>query len=430
MNEKERMPKVLVISHNVFSRSGNMGKSMKDILKALPAENLAQLYFHSERPTDSCCFRYFRITDTDVLKSVLRRRAGYKEFGEKDIDESAVSSRTDKGFKAGIYQFSRRRSPLIYLMRNLLWKLGKWDNKRLNEWISEFKPDVIFFASGDYAFSYKIVCRLADRHSLPVVTWCCDDFYINYMSDSWLGRLNHRNLMKWARCVISRSRGLVTISDKMAEDYSELLGIKAEVMRISAEANEFSVPCDERSGIVYMGNLGINRISPLTELGRALKKAAIPGLEKIDVYSGERNEKTLAMLTEDNGIAFHGPVPSSEVPKILGRAGYVVHVEAFDPKSKKRTMYSLSTKIGECLRSGACILAYGPKEISSIDYLERNNAACIIEDPGKIRELMTELESNAQIREKYVENAAELAEKCHNSMDNDKLILQILRKAM
>ena len=39
-------PRVLVVSHNVFSSSGNMGKTMMHMLAGIPPDNLAQLYYH------------------------------------------------------------------------------------------------------------------------------------------------------------------------------------------------------------------------------------------------------------------------------------------------------------------------------------------------------------------------------------------------
>ena len=64
-------PRVLVVSHNVFSASGNMGKTMMHMLAGISPDNLAQLYFHQEIPTRSCCLRYFRITDSNVLHALF-----------------------------------------------------------------------------------------------------------------------------------------------------------------------------------------------------------------------------------------------------------------------------------------------------------------------------------------------------------------------
>lgn len=88
---EDNTPRVLVISHTVFSATGNMGKTMMRMLAGIPPDRLAQLYFHQEIPTRRCCLRYFRITDSEVLRSVFTRRAGGRSFNGDDIDEAADS---------------------------------------------------------------------------------------------------------------------------------------------------------------------------------------------------------------------------------------------------------------------------------------------------------------------------------------------------
>ena len=167
---EDNTPRVLVISHTVFSATGNMGKTMMRMLAGIPPDRLAQLYFHQEIPTRRCCLRYFRITDSEVLRSVFTRRAGGRSFNGDDIDEAA-DSRVDCGNLAKVYQFSRRRTPLIYFLRNSMWAAGKWKSSALLEWAESFRPDVIFFAAGDYAFSYRVTLSLAQYLQVPVVMW-------------------------------------------------------------------------------------------------------------------------------------------------------------------------------------------------------------------------------------------------------------------
>lgn len=69
-------PRVLVVSHNVFSSSGNMGKTMMHMLAGIPPDNLAQLYFHQEIPTRRCCLHYFRMTDSNILHAMADRVPG------------------------------------------------------------------------------------------------------------------------------------------------------------------------------------------------------------------------------------------------------------------------------------------------------------------------------------------------------------------
>lgn len=428
---EKKKPKVLVISHNIFSESTGMGKTLASMLACIPPDRMAQLYFHSEVPTIGVCKNYFRITDVDMVKSLFSRHAKYHIFDDKDIRCGLKSSRTDKGMLSKIYQFSRKRTPMIYNFRNLLWRMGKWDSKALEKWICDFSPDVIFFASGDYVFSYRIVQKLAERYKLPIVIWCCDDYYISRRNrDSIGGNYCYKKLMKAVHHLSSQIASVVVISEKMKQDYTRIFRQTIDVIRISAEENPYGVTQSMRSRMVYAGSLGVNRIIPLVELGRVIKKSQIEGYEQIDVYSGEQNEHILELLTEENGICFHGKASQEEVTEIIGHARYVLHLEAFDENSKSRTRYSLSTKIGEYLQSGACILAYGPEDISSMEYLAEHQAAVCIKDACELNAVVRNLNQKEESYQYYVDNAKKLACKCHNKEMNDKTMLKILQDAV
>lgn len=430
MDKKPAPLRVLVVSHNVFSASGNMGKTMMRMLAGISPENLAQVYFHQEIPTRTCCLRYFRITDSDVLRSVFTRRAHYRAFSSCDIDEAASQSRTDTGNLAKVYQFSRRRTPMIYFLRDTMWRLGKWKTRALEDWARAFSPDVIFFAAGDYAFSYRVALYLSGLLHVPVTMWCADDFYITpQQSRSPLRRLHSHRLRRLAQRITERSKSVVTISDAMQRDYARLFGFPVQTVRISSGVNAAALPPEERAGISYVGNLGIDRITPLVALGRALKAAQLPGFETICVYSGERNPATLAQISEDNGLTFCGRLAEQEVERVLGASKFLLLVESFDRSAVRRTKYSLSTKVAESLRSGACIIAYGPDEIASIEYLAQHRAACVLKSaqelPGAIRRLCAAPDAYAA----YTRCAQSLAERFHSAETNEKRMETILAAA-
>lgn len=426
-NNLTPQPRVLVISHNVFSASGNMGKTMESLLGGVEPEHLAQLYFHSEVPTRRCCLRYFRVTDRDMLRSVPLRRPVGRAYGPDDIDQGRAVSRTDQGLEARVYQFSRRRTPLIYLLRDLLWRLGRWDTPALRAWIQSFQPDVIFFSAGDYTFSYRIACRISRRYGIPMLMWCCDDYYIAAKRTlSPLYHLHRRSLLQWARCAASQSPMLLTISREMQEDYAALFGVPAETVRIPVAMNPCAMPPEQRKGVVYAGNLGLHRIEPLLELGRALHRGNVPGCQHIDVYSGERNDETLRRLRSAEGIVFHGDLPGQDIPALLGRAKYLVITEAFDKATRQRTHYSLSTKIGESLASGACIVAYGPEEISSMRYLAAYQAACMLHRAEDAPSQLRWLEENPVLYQGYAQRAAALASRAHDPQTNRQTVCRLL----
>ncbi len=423
MNGMENGRRVLVISHNVFSSTTAMGKSLTSMLACAGPENTAQLYFHSEKPTSRVCERYFRITDKDMLRSVFTRAAGFKRFGEKEIDESLASPRTDRGVTAKLYQMGRKRTPLIYAARDAVWKLGKWKSEALFDWIGEFRPDLIFFASGDHIFPYRIACEISDRFEIPIVMWCCDDYYLSRrLAGSPVGCIYRKRLVKWARRVCERSSAVIAISDRMKRDYEALFSKPVSVIRISAPQNECALPLEERRGIAFTGGLGAGRAKPLAELGRTLFRAGIPGHEAIDVYSNEKNKRILKMLSSAPGIRFRGGIAAEEVKNVQAQARFLVHVESFSGKDIQRTAYSLSTKIGEYLSSGACILAYGPKDIASMDYLAEGKAAFFTEDAEEIPRFIGSSLADIGAAKGFASHAEELAKKNHSKTINDRAL--------
>jgi len=64
-------PKVLIVSHNVFSTTSSMGKTMAAFFNSWEIENIAQLYFHTESPNSNICKRYFRVTDFDIIEAIF-----------------------------------------------------------------------------------------------------------------------------------------------------------------------------------------------------------------------------------------------------------------------------------------------------------------------------------------------------------------------
>lgn len=419
--------KVLVISHNVFCKTSNMGKTLKSYFDLIDPSNIAQLYVHSEIPTDDCCETYYRVTDKEMIGSIFTRRSG-AVFGVSDIKKDAFTARVDTGTTAKLYQKARSRTPMIYLARNLWWRLGAWKTKRLLRWVDEFDPDVIFLASGDYAFIYRIALELAKYKNIPLAVSCMDDYYFyNKNENRFLGKAVHKAFMKQVRKTMDYASCIFPICEKMKMDYQELFHKPCYTLNTPSTITEpISLP--KSNEISYIGNLGYKRHEQIIALGRVLKNLSCEGKPYyIDVYSAESRPEKLKNLTEENGIRFHGAISAEEVLKVMGRSMAVIHTESFNKSTRRSVAYSVSTKIADSLASGTCILAYGPPEIASIKYLKDNNAAYCITDEKEIENGLLEFISNHSLRKQIVKNAIALAKENHDSRKNGALIMDKLR---
>ena len=75
--------KVLIVSHNCFSTTQNMGKTLMSLFSEFKKEELMQLYFYPSVPNVDVCDSCYRITDNDALHSILKRKSCGKEVVAK-----------------------------------------------------------------------------------------------------------------------------------------------------------------------------------------------------------------------------------------------------------------------------------------------------------------------------------------------------------
>lgn len=391
-----------------------MGRTLEATFSDWEKDHIAQLYFSDEKPDSKICSKFFKISDMEVLKSVFSRKStGHVVDCTFDIENLGVAPKINT-VKTFITKIARYRTPLMCCIRNLFWKIGVWDSVELHKWLDAFNPEIVFFASGDYAFSYNIALEIASNRKIPLVIGCYDDFYIGTKKSAnpiyWL---NRNILLNAAKRTFQYARCFIGVCDKMTTDYEKLFNRKGHTIYTSTELCQKAIKVEPR--IVYTGNLGYGRARQLITIGRALLKISSPNTPKfIDVYSAEIRTEITDKLNEQNGIHFHGKVPFGEVAQIIQSSSLVIHTESFDQRFIQRVAYSVSTKIADCLASGTCILAYGPLDVASIEYLTENNAAFIVSRPEDLEAGIIKVLTDDTLRSDVIERAKTLADKNHS----------------
>ncbi len=422
--------RILVISHNIFSESASMGKTLSSYFKDWNVDEIAQFYIHSEIPTVSVCENYFRFTDKDALKSIFSRKGG-TIFHKADIRTDKKDSFVFDGHDANLYQKCRKRTPFVYLARNTVWRFSAWNNKKFKKWVDEFSPDAIFLASGDYAFLYRIALKTAKRKKIPLVISCMDDYYLhNKNQHRFLGKFTHKRFMKQVRKTVAYSACLMCICEKMSNAYAELFQKPCYTLHTPTALNAplHSTPTNS---IAYLGNLGYKRYESLVEIGRTLQALNLPQVPRfVDVYTTEPRMEILQHLSEANGIRLHKAVPFEEVKTIMSQSLALIHTESFEEGPRRSVTYSVSTKIADSLASGTCILAYGPADIASIEYLNNHNAAFVATSNEELQTKLIELFTNQEARKAVRSNALRLAQENHDSLHNTKLVADILNSLL
>lgn len=416
--------RVLVISHNAIGPSTNVGITLKNILQDFGAENVAELFIRNEEPTDTeVCENYFRITDKEVMKSVFFRKKTGRAFGKDDVEKTKNKSKNKRESSAIEKIRTMHRNAWLDMGRELYWSLSPWYSKDLQQWLKKMNPDIIYFAAGDYAFSYKIALKIAKELNIPLIVACYDDFFFYIKDgDSFMGKIHHFYYMKKVKKAMDYASKIITICEPMAEDYRRLFGKECMVLYTPAVPRDVILN-EEGKTICYFGTLGLGRDDQIVSIGRAVENTAnITGFDHIDVYTSEKRDEALAKMIPKNGIKLHKAVPFEEMLNIYKDSVALIHTESFDSTIRKRVKYSVSTKIPEALSYGPCLFAYGPAEIASIDYLKKNNVAYVVTEESELETRIIELLEDKAKRKKVISNARVIAAANHNSnVNHDKL---------
>jgi hypothetical protein len=379
-------PRVLIVSNNVLSTRNNNGKTLLSLFKSVPRENVSQLYFSSEEPESGLADSYYRISDSDVLNSVLRKRGNKISGGvirESDNDYFGLHDKTPSINVSNI-----KKLELARIFRELIWKLSSWNGVELRDWIKKVDPDIVFFCAGDSLFAHRIYNAVANSvPSARKVVYVTDDYIMPRFELSpfwWLRRNFVYSHMK--RSAIN-SDVFVTISEEMRIEYLKRFGKDSITVFNTPEnlkVDNFGKSPRDDFIMVYAGGLHFERWKTLNRLALDIKKFNQDNERSIrlKIFSHQSvDQKVRSALNVPGASEFLGALDHEGVKFHLNDADVLVHVESFSRKCIASTRLSISTKIGDYLSVGSPILAIGPKNIASMRFL-RDFAHCITSTDG------------------------------------------------
>lgn len=426
------LPKVLSISLSVW-RSDSGIHTQTDLFKFYDKERVAQIYTKSDLPNTPVCSSFFRIAENEVIRSVYTR----KSVGKRVYNDTVLDEKTQKEISAEkkLYKKAhKKKSWFMTLMRELVWKCGKWKTIALNEFIEEEAPDVYFVPIYPVVYMGKLQLYILKKYPRPYVCYLADDNYSYKPCGKNLFAYIHRFfLRKVVKKLAKNCNEMFTITQTEAEETDKLFGTHSVVLTkgINYDGVEY-VPKKAENPIrmVYTGNLLIGRANSLVEISKAIAKINEGG-EKIvfDIYSPTiLDDKTMNYLNS-NGCTFKGSVPKCEVDEIQKSADIVVFAESLEKKHRFDARLSFSTKLTDYFKNGKCIFAIGDKGIAPVIYLKDNDCAIIANEYSEIEPRLKELVENPDSIEEYGRKAFECGKRNHNEEDVKKRFTEAFIKA-
>ncbi len=383
----------------------------------------AQIYCSPGLPYNSICERYYQITDSQMFRSLfpLGKKAGgpiCKPKTKEEIDDSKRNAQ-----RRGVYRLLKQVSLYLHtpmmMVRDVIWKWGRYDINSLIHFVLDFNPDVVFcprMVTPKLMRLEKIVSKTTDA---PFVAFTADnEASMNHYSWSPLF---------WLRaCMIHRSFGkhvklykhYFMFSEEQAQDYHRQYGLQTSTLFKCGEFNEAGESKTIHSPIrmVYAGRLYCNRWKTLAAIGRALERVNHDGVKMIlDVFTADG-------LTKGQKRAFAGlnylhvnpAISPSQLVDEYRKADIALHVESFDKRNRAATRYSFSTKIIDLMASSCAILAICWDHHAGYQYLKDHDAAFCVSSFDDIQPMLETIYQNPALIEEYAEKALKCGRTNHS----------------
>lgn len=420
--------KVLLISHNPISTQNNMGKTFLTLFSQFDAEELCQLYIYPTVPNCDRCASYYRITDKEVLKALLRWKKPGGELDKERIRESEGMYETPADEQ--LYRSQKNKSALRRLLRDCIWKLVKWYHADLEKWLDREAPTCIVVAPGAAGFIYDFALTIAKKRKIPIVTYICDEYYFVKNSGGFFESIRMALFKKKMQKLMHNTSHMVAISDELNQAYTDKFGVMASTVMTGAAVEIAKTPTalERTKDICYFGNIRCNRYLSLVQIGRALDEINQETGEehKLKIYTFEKDAEILSCFDGISSIVLCGAVTGKDYEKTFRQAQLLLHTEAFDEESIDRVRHSVSTKIADSLASGIPLLAYGPSCVSSMKHLLKNRCAIAATREEDLRDMLRTALYDAPARMQAVENALAVASRCHDTKQIGKEVRQII----
>jgi hypothetical protein len=412
--------KVLIVSHNALSLHANNGKTLYSLFSDWPADSIAQLYFQDERPESDKFQTFFRLRDIDIFQVLvgIKRKS---DCGDVIASEKYLGSLQVNRSKAKdiIKALLKDYLHIHNIFRDFIYATNIWQSNKLIAWISQFRPNAIFYLGGSSIFSFNIVVWLAEKFKIPFYVYLTDDYVINNIPCKLLDRWRHSALLNCYKNTFDKAAGLFVVGEIMAEEFGKYFEKKFYPIMNAIEFSNSVCPSYMRSDkneicIVYAGGLHLNRWKMIIEFGRLINKCCdlLNKKAMIEIFSVQIPNAIIQNKFDEAGLLYKGSLAGNELKEKLAAADFLLHVESSEREYRRLTRLSVSTKISEYLASGTCVIGYGPAEVASMRILCDNRVGVTINDidseDEKIVKLRTIL-SDCNLKNQYAKRGFDYA---------------------
>lgn len=421
--------RILFISCSPWRDDNNIGNTYTNIFKGIDDLEIAHICCGGGSPSSDFVKKHFHISEKALLLNLIDRKISTGTLAKEDA--KYLDNLGGKRF----FNFMRKtRFQIFFWIRELIWLIGRWKSKELDQFIEEFNPDLLFVTFLDNIYLNRLILYVKEKCKKPLAVYAWDDVAslkrFSFSPLYWLNVMIQRPKLKK---VAQKADLFYVISPMQQRYYAEYFKKPCKIItkgRVFYTEQEVSL--NKPLQMVYAGNLGTGRVNSLIEIVKALKvidKDEI--IAQIQIYTltplSGRQKRQLCV----NNISFlNKPLKGSEVDSVLNKADILIHVEPLNKVDASKVAMSFSTKLVDYFSKRKCILAVGPKDVSSIDLLKKENIAAVATGKKEIIDVMKEILYDTDKLKFYANNAWLYGQKNYDIKKIQKSLVVDFAKAM
>jgi glycosyltransferase involved in cell wall biosynthesis len=411
--------KILVISALPYDISSTT-RAFDTYFSFVKKEDLAQIFTNPSYPSFDRCSNYFQITDKNVIKSFFNKR---KEVGivlDANNIEKPLPANNNK--TNGLSLFLKKDLGILHLIRASIWNKKRWYSVRLQQWLKDFSPDLIFYHNSNSIFLTNMALTLQKELNIPLVTEISDDYYFCKKNPFSIYNSIYK---KRTRHLLNQSNGIIFISEKMKNRYSVFNLNNSDYVHICS-SEEYVNNCNYQDKMIcFYGNIGLNRYKTIRLFAKYLYRENIGS---IDIYCPRLGNSDLSKIEKVNGINYCGSLDYKKLMKAIMSYKMVLIAEPLDKKTANYIALSLSTKISDSLLLAKPIVAIGRSGCGTIDFLTTHKCAIVINNPSDFPKFNKFLDDTL-LQNKIKDNAIQVYKEEFSFEKNAKKAYNILEKA-
>lgn len=416
VENNKRQPKILIFT--IASWNSKVGdNTWETLVSQYDSANLANIFLREEIPDSTVCSKYFCISENRVLKSIFKRniKTG-KEIKAIPILQ-AQESEDLKVHRQRYLNMKKKRRYSMLLARELCWKLGKWKTKELDDFLDEFKPDIILHGMDGYIHINRIVRYAIKRTGAKAIGCIWDDTFTYKQSKKFGHNLYRFFQRKSLKKLAKKTSEFFAITPKTKQEADKFFGINCTILTkplntipIAQSYEKITFPIK----MLYTGNLSIGRDVSLKDVSLALKK--VNANEKkivLDVYTQTVLSEQMLNEIENEFCHIYPPISQQDVLRKQKEADVLLFLEDLSDKELIARL-SFSTKITDYFSAGKCILAIGNYDLAPIQYFKETKSAIVVDKLSDIESGLQKL-LDINMLEEIAINAVNCGQENHNA---------------